>query len=173
LFTQQQRQRHENCLGFVQQPNPLQNKRLTPVAHGGELVGRWWRGVVLAGRRQIRLGQGLPGDCLGILDVGLGATTSLAALRGAVGLDFPYVVTGRSQCEHHRSSQATRALDSDPVDGHLGGFQQRRQRLDTGLRDPHRQRAHQDAEDVDDRDCRGVFMRVDAGDGMGGVHDSS
>jgi hypothetical protein len=82
----------------------LQDKGFTPVADGGELVGRWWRGVVLACRRQLGVGQGLASDCLGIVDVGLGSTTSLAALSGAVGLNLPHVVTGRSQRKYHRSS---------------------------------------------------------------------
>lgn len=71
---------------------------------------------MLAGRGQPGVGQGLAGDGLGVLDVGLGAPAPLAPLVSAAGRDLPHVIAGRGQGQHDRAPQAARALEADPVE---------------------------------------------------------
>jgi len=66
--------------------------------------------------RQLRVGEGLPGDGLGVLDVGLGPAAVLTPVGGAVGLNLPHVIAGSGQRQHHRTPQAARPLDPHPVD---------------------------------------------------------
>ena len=58
---------------------------------------------MFTGGWQVRLGQGFPGDGLG---VGLGPASAAAPLRGAVRMDFTYVLAGRGLRQGHRPRKA-------------------------------------------------------------------
>jgi hypothetical protein len=48
-----------------------------------------------------------------------GATTTLAPLGGAAGLDLPHVIAGGGARENQGATEEARSLDADPVDRQL------------------------------------------------------
>ncbi len=86
--------------------------------------------VCLSGRGQVRVGERFAGDGFGVLDVGLGPTTALAPLGGAVGLDLPRVIAGGGEREDDRPAEEARAPDADPVDRQLDPEQKRQELFD-------------------------------------------
>lgn len=109
------------------------------------------------------MGQGLAGDRLGVLGVGLGSASPAAPLGGAAGLHLAHVIAGRGQEHGDLVAQPRRALHADAVQVELHRAQpgQRRgQPLLAGVEAGH---AVQAAALVKDRDGEGALVRVDAG----------
>jgi hypothetical protein len=109
------------------------------------------------------VGQRLAGDGFGVLDVGLGPTTALAPLGGAVGLDLSHVIAGGGERKDERPTEKARTLDTDTVDRQLDPEQKRQKLIDPLLADGKRFGTDHSAAAVEDRDRRGILMRVDSG----------
>jgi hypothetical protein len=92
-----ERQAGQDRLGLIQQPDPLTDQALAPVANGDQLLPGRVGAALLARRRQVRVSQCLPGDRLGVLPVGLVPPPPAATLGSAVGLDLAHVIAGRDQ----------------------------------------------------------------------------
>lgn len=109
------------------------------------------------------MGQGLAGDRLGVLGVGLGPASPAAPLGGAAGLHLAHVIAGGGQERGDLAAQPPRALHADAVQVERHSVQpgQRRgQPLIAGGKAGH---AVQAAALVKHRDGEGVLVRVDAG----------
>jgi hypothetical protein len=81
--------------------------------------------VLLARRWQVRVGQGLAGDGLGVLPVGLVPSPAAATLGGAVGLHLADVIAGRDQGLGDVPAKPGRAFHPDPSDLEREAVQQR------------------------------------------------
>src|SRR6185312_9885681 len=86
--------------------------------------------------------------------------TALAPLGGAVGLDLAHVVAGGGEREDERSAEEGRAFDTDTVDRQLGPEQKRQKSIDPFLADGKRFGTDHTAAAIEDRDRRGLLVRV-------------
>jgi hypothetical protein len=161
----------QHRLGLIQQPPPLGDQAAPLVAQGDQLLPVRVSSVLLAGGWQLGMGQGLAGDRLGVLGVGLGPAPPTAPLGGAAGLHLAHVIAGGGQEGGDLVAQPRRALHADAVqlEVHRAQPGQRlRQPLLAGGEAGHAVPA---AALVKDRDGEGALVRVDAGHphGRGGA----
>jgi hypothetical protein len=111
----------------------------------------------------MRVGERLAGDGFGVLNVGLGPTTALAPLGSAVGLDLPHVIAGGGEREDDRPAKEARSFDADTVNRQLNPEQKRQEFVDPLLGNGKRFGTDHAAALVEDRDRRGILVRVDSG----------